>query len=81
MIEPPITEDGIVSNKHGQGTLTNSDGSRYVGVFKDGKKHEQGTQIEPSRKIVGEFKEGLWWTVSVYDNNGNFQFKFVDEER
>ena len=43
----------------GQGTLTFPDGKKYVGEFKDGKRHGQGTFIWPSgTKYVGEFKNG-----------------------
>ena len=44
----------------GQGTLTWSDGRKYVGEWKDGKKHGQGTENDPSgHKYVGEYKDGL----------------------
>ena len=36
-----------------------SDGSKYVGEFKEGKKNGQGTLTSPDgRKYVGEFKDG-----------------------
>ena len=42
---------------HGQGTVTLPDGSKYVGEYKDGKRHGQGTLILPYGKYVGEFKD------------------------
>ena len=45
--------------RHGQGTLTYSDGEKYVGEFKDGKRHGQGTDtLKNGTKYVGEFKDG-----------------------
>ena len=36
-----------------------SDGSKYVGEFKDRKKHGQGTETFPDgRKYEGEYKNG-----------------------
>jgi len=48
---------------NGQGTLTWSDGSKYVGEWKDGKHHGQGTLTFASGefagdKYVGEFIDG-----------------------
>jgi hypothetical protein len=41
------------------GTLTFSDGSKYVGEFKDGLLHGQGTlEFPDGEKYVGEFKDG-----------------------
>ena len=31
----------------GQGTITSADGDKYVGEFKNGKKHGQGTFTSP----------------------------------
>ena len=44
--------------KHGQGTLTWSDGGKYVGEFKEDKKHGHGILTWPNGdKYVGEWKE------------------------
>ena len=42
-----------------KGTYTWADGSKYVGEYKDGKKHGKGTMTYPDgAKFVGKFKEG-----------------------
>ena len=49
----------IDGKRHGQGTVTYSNGKKYVGEFKNGKKHGQGTQTwSNGKKYVGEFKNG-----------------------
>ena len=49
-------------NRHGQGTYTYYNGTKYVGEFKDDKYHGQGTLIFPDGdKYVGEFKDGQAW--------------------
>ena len=43
---------------NGQGTLMWPTGQKYVGQFKDGKRHGQGTNSMPDgRKYVGEFRD------------------------
>ena len=45
--------------RHGQGTLTFSDGSSYEGEYRNDKRHGQGTLTKPNGdKYVGEFKDG-----------------------
>ena len=45
---------------NGQGTETFENGYKYVGEFKNGKRHGQGTSTWASgQKHVGEFKDGL----------------------
>ena len=45
--------------RHGQGTLTFSDGSSYEGEYRNDKRHGQGTSTKPNGdKYVGEFKDG-----------------------
>ena len=45
----------------GQGTLTYSDGRKYVGELKNGKRNGQGILTYPDgRKYVGEFKNDKW---------------------
>ena len=51
--------EGKDGKRHGQGTVTYSNGKKYVGEFKNGKKHGQGTQTwSNGKKYVGEFKNG-----------------------
>ena len=46
--------------RHGQGTLTFSDGSSYEGEYRNDKRHGQGTLTKPNGdKYVGEFKEWI----------------------
>ncbi len=47
------------SKRHGQGTLTFSDGSKYKGEFKKGERTGKGTLTKPNgEKYVGEWKDG-----------------------
>ena len=51
--------EGKDGKRHGQGSVTYSNGKKYVGEFKNGKKHGQGTQTwSNGKKYVGEFKNG-----------------------
>lgn len=44
--------------KDGQGTYTFSDGRKYVGEWKDGKRHGYGTMTSPDgSKYVGKWKD------------------------
>ena len=53
----------------------------YVGEYKDGKKHGQGTTIlNTGRKYVGEYKDGKYWNGTLYEKNGNILFKYVNGE-
>jgi len=64
---------------NGQGTYTWSDGSKYVGEWKDNKKHGQGTYTNPDGiKYVGEFKDGRDWNTTEYDKNRNITGKYVN---
>ncbi len=48
----------IDGKRHGQGTVTYSNGKKYVGEFKNGKKHGQGTQTwSDGEKYEGEWKD------------------------
>jgi len=57
---------------NGQGKDTYPDGTKYVGEYKDGKRHGQGTFTHTDGgKFVGEWKDGrehgqgaLKWTPS-----------------
>ena len=44
---------------NGQGTMTAIDGGKYIGEYKNDKRHGQGTLTESDgRKYVGEWKDG-----------------------
>ena len=57
-------------NGDGQGTFTYSDGNKYEGEWKDGKKHGLGTLtfFNNVRKWIGEFREGTPWDVLDYED-------------
>ena len=67
-------ETGCTSGNcvNGQGTYTFSDGTQYVGKYRDGIGHGQGTLTFPDgRKYVGKFR----------DNNYNGQGAFIMADR
>ena len=57
-------------NGDGQGTFTYSDGNKYEGEWKDGKKHRLGTLtfFNNVRKWIGEFREDKPWDVLDYED-------------
>ncbi len=58
--------------KQGRGTITDPDGTKYVGEFKDGEKNGQGTFTFPDGgKYVGEFRDNKPWNGTVYDTDRN----------
>ncbi len=42
-MEKNTSVNGRMVKRHGQGTFTSADGDKYVGEYKDGKKHGKGT--------------------------------------
>ena len=53
--------EGKDGKRHGQGTVTYSNGKKYVGEFKNGKRNGQGTMTySDGRKYVGGVKNGKW---------------------
>ena len=59
--------------------MTYSDGSKYIGEWKDGKLHGQGTYYFPDgRKMKGEWRRGKKWNITGYDQNGNKEVKWVN---
>ena len=65
--------------RHGQGTYTSPDGSKYVGEWKDGEEHGQGTEIFPDgSKGIGEFRDSKPWNTTHWDKNGNIIYKVVN---
>ena len=57
-------------NGDGQGTYTYSDGNKYEGEWKGGKKHGLGTLtfFNNVRKWIGEFREDKPWDVLDYED-------------
>ena len=55
----------------GHGTYEYDDGSKYIGEWKDGKRHGQGTWTQPGRgEYVGPWKNG--------SENGQGTFTYTD---
>jgi hypothetical protein len=51
----------------------------YVGKYKDGKKHGQGTYTLPDGyKSVGEWRVNQLWNIIEYDKDGNIIGKWVN---
>jgi hypothetical protein len=59
----------------GKGTLTLSDGRKFVGEFKDGKRHGDGTVFNTDGivEVTGEWKDGVYEGM-VSDHVGRFFF-------
>jgi len=56
-------------------------GTKYMGEWKDGKKHGQGTYTLPNgSKYVGEWRENKSWNGKEYDKKGNIIGKYVNGE-
>jgi len=54
-------------------------GTKYMGEWKDGKKHGQGTETWSSGwKYVGEWREGKPWNVTIYGKSGIIILKYVN---
>ena len=70
--------------RHGQGTLTFSDGSSYEGEYRNDKRHGQGTLTKPNGdKYVGEFKDGerTGQGTLTKPNGDKYVGEFKDGER
>ena len=67
-----------MGKQNGHGTVTSPYG-KYVGEFKDGKKHGQGTYTwSDGSKYVGEYKDGEPWNGTYDDKDGKIIFKYVN---
>ena len=54
-------------------------GDKYVGEYKDGERHGQGTYTwSDGSKYVGEYEDGEPWNGTYYDKNGKIKGKFVN---
>ena len=76
----PATDD-ILSTKEWAncyGTFIFPDGAKYVGEFKDGKPHGQGTMTSSDgTKYVGEFKDGQPHGKGFYTRPGGPTFNGI----
>ena len=74
----------------GHGTREFDDGTKYVGEFKDGKRHGQGTATFPAQggllkspggKYAGEWKDDLMHGqgAKTWDDGGKFVGEWRDE--
>ena len=54
-------------------------GTKYIGEWKDLKKHGQGTETwSNGEKYVGEWREGKPWNVTIYGKSGIIIMKYVN---
>ena len=61
--------------RHGQGTVTYSNGKKYDGEFKKGQKSGHGTQIwSDGRKYTGEWEDGKITGIGVMTNKDGTKF-------
>ena len=52
---------------------------KYVGEYKDGKKHGQGTYTwSDGEKYVGEYKDGKKWNGTMKEKDGTIDYKVVN---
>ena len=76
---PPCPTDRHVSTwTDCFGTYTSAKGDKYVGEFRDGKYHGQGTETFGGGKYVGEYKDGKRWEGTKYDKDGNVTFTYSE---
>lgn len=78
----PQTE-GSVNWNNCIGTYTWVDGRKYVGEYKDGKWHGQGTMTHPAGdKYVGEFKDGELHGqgTATFEDGGAWIGQFINSE-
>ena len=66
---------------NGVGILISPMGGKYVGSWKNGVRNGKGTRTYPVGWEVGEYKDGVLWNGTYYDENGNIFSKFVNGER
>ena len=70
--------------ENGKGTMTWTDGDKYVGEYKDGKTHGQGTYTWANgNKYVGEFKDDKRHGQGTYTwaNGDKYVGEYKDDKR
>jgi|TARA_Y100000294_G_scaffold167755_1_gene177238 hypothetical protein len=74
---PPCSTAGFFHNCFA--TYIYPKGSEYVGEYKDGIPHGQGSlTFDDGSEILGEWKSGKPWNVVVYDSSGKFNHNYKD---
>ena len=54
------------------GEAIEKDGAKYIGGFKNGKRHGKGSVKTPKQETEGEFEDGEW--------HGHFNIKYIGHE-
>ena len=63
----------------GQGTYTYANGSKYIGEYKDNKRHGEGVYTySDGGKFVGEWKLSVPWSGVLYDASNSFKNSYKD---
>jgi hypothetical protein len=64
---------------HGEGTLLTAEGTKYVGDFRNGKRHGQGEYLSKTYLYNGEWREDKMHGagVIVYTNGSAFAGSFA----
>jgi len=71
--------NGRMANTTDKAPLPMPMGTKYVGEWKNGKKHGQGTETWSSGwKYVGEWREGKPWNITIYGKSGIIILKYVN---
>ena len=79
--QPQYKVDVESGEPNGLGIMIYSNGSKYIGEWKNGKMDGQGTFTFPiGNKYVGKYKDGKKWNVTKYDKKGNFVGHWKDGE-
>ena len=83
----PYSHQSMPKALNGQGTTISSDGSKYIGEFKDGKYHGQGHLCVGDQKFshdeyVGEFSEGKFEGKGFYtkSDGGKYDGEWKDNQ-
>ena len=67
---------------HGSGTYhATSDGATFVGISKNGKRHEGIFTYNDGDKYIGNYKDNKRWNGTRYDKEGNIIEIFVTGEQ